>query len=121
MSTEDQTSIQDIVATAFPNETELLGDDVFRQVIDNTGAANAQPLKIPGGQNFDLTAVLDVIKAAAELAAVLIPIYREIKSDKGKAPTSEELLSNAPSTPKTAALSAEDRNRVADTVIQRTE
>ena len=112
MQKSESVLIKDILAKALPNESELLGDEVLDQVIAQRGST-APTVQLPGGHDFNLSAVLELVKVAAQLAATLIPLYIQLKKS-GKQPSGADLLSAAPE--QAGGLNEADKLRIAQEV-----
>ena len=115
MDNEDVGTLKSILIRAFPQETDLLGEQVLEQIIAQRDSRSA-PVKLPGGHDFDLSAVIEILKNASELAVALITIYRALKT-KGKQPTSGELLA-ATASGEEKILTNDDKSKIAEAVLK---
>lgn len=115
MSNASQNIVKTILMQAFPEEVELLGQDVVEQVT-TPNVSGAVPIQLPGGHDFDLSAVMELLKNASEFAVALVTLYETLKT-KGKQPTSaDHLLAAAPDGGQ--GLTREDKLKIAEGVVK---
>jgi hypothetical protein len=117
-STAEDELIKAVVAAAFPDDTELLGDAVVDQAVSLRNDP-AVPLELDGGHDFDLKVILEIVKAAIELSVALIALYRT-QIDKGSKPTAEEMVSQIPQKFAKSRLKHSDKLRIAEEVRNET-
>lgn len=85
--------IDGILKQILSDEIKLIGNDNLELILNSNG--EIEPMKLKGGQSFDLATTITIVSSAVGLIRQLILLYRTL-SEKGTKPTPSELIENLP-------------------------
>ncbi len=107
-----------VLQHAFPSDCEEVGKTNLRQTVLNVGLQVPAAKTIEGGHDHPLKETLELLKAAAELAAALLTLWQHWPH--GKRVDSSALLDEpeAKSAIEASGLSEADASKVAEAVVE---
>lgn len=113
MSMIEPEIIKQVIKSAFPDEFEIADSET----LDYIARGGTEFKDVRGGHDFDLTATIDFLKAAAQLTTALVVLYRTIRPKDPKPPSADDLLRQLPESDRDKGLTGNEKLKLAQSVV----